>query len=137
MSSYANIKDVITRNSAAAPGALLFAIEAKVTGQEGQDARRIFPLVLGQNAAGTEDMLLCYQYEGYTPQPLRPNFSTKNFRCLKVAQLKNANGTATDTDAQPIVYHPITPFPPLNKMKFKDVKRQNCVDEDHVDVFYS
>jgi hypothetical protein len=135
MASYDNIRDVITRNNATPVGGLLHAIEAVVTGQEDQTARQLFPLVLGKNTSATEDMVLCYQYAGYSPQVLERNYSKKNHRCLKVSQLKNKNAADPDPAAQPISFNPQQAFV-IAKLKFKDVKRQNCVDEDNVDVYW-
>jgi hypothetical protein len=136
--SYDVILDVITRNKRAGGNDVLHAIAARLQADPTDDpptqTRKLFPLVLGKDVTGTNDMVLMYQYEGYSPQKLESNFSKKNYRCFKVDTLKNTD--PRDPAVQPITFSPSSAFN-LNKLKFKDVKRQNCVDEDYVDVYYS
>jgi len=100
--------------------------------------RMLWPHVLGMseipdsNPPQQQEMVLCYHYGGYTPYPLAtPHRDRKNFRCLKVASLKNVQSI-------PFIAAPPPP-PPTGqtwkpwKFKPKQVKRQNCVET--VDVY--
>jgi hypothetical protein len=133
--SYDVIRGVIVENNSTPSGGLLHAIAARLTADPTGDTntRKLFPLVLGKDAAGTVEMVLMYQYAGYSKKPLEPNYSKKNFRCFKVDDLKNTN-----PDEPAVQRIPFSPSPAFTipKLKFKDVKRQNCVDEDNVDVYY-
>jgi len=136
--SYDVIRGVIIENNNAPPGGLLHAIAARLQPDPIDDppnqTRKLFPLVLGKDATNTIEMVLMYQYAGYSKQPLDPNFSKKNFRCFKVDALKNTD--PLDPAVQRITFSPSPAFT-IPKLKFKDVKRQNCVDEDNVDKYYS
>jgi hypothetical protein len=78
--------------------------------------RQLWPHVLGTNPAGGSDppveVVLCLEYaEDDDGEPI------KKFRCFKVEHLT-------------IVGNPITsPWTPIPKMRFKQVKKQNCVDD--------
>jgi hypothetical protein len=102
------------------------AIQAKYQGDQvddDDDLRKLWPLVLGFDTAG-EEVALCYQYKGYSQLPLKPHVSMRNLRCLKISKL---------TDVTKIVYDPATEGfdPPV--LRFKQVKKQTCVDD--VDVY--
>src|SRR4051812_23644605 len=136
--SYDVISDVINRNKTARAGDVLHSIAARLQADPTDDpptqTRKLFPLILGKDVTGTTEMVLVYQYEGFSKQPLESNFSKKNYRCFKVDVLKNTD--PHDPAVQQITFSPSQAFA-INKLKFKDVKRQNCVDEDYVDTYYS
>jgi hypothetical protein len=90
---------------------------------EEQPLRKLWPLVLGQDANG-EDVALCYQYGGYSPVILKPHVNNRNLRCMKLSKL---------SQVEKIVFNPATEGfdPPV--MKFRQVKKQTCVED--VDVY--
>src|SRR5262245_16716162 len=74
-----------------------------ITAKYGSDPspRTLWPHVLGMsevpdsNPPTQQEMVLCYQYDGYSPSPLAtPHLNRKNYRCLKVASLKNVSKIA-------------------------------------------
>jgi len=75
---------------------------------------RIFsPVLLGTK--GGEPHVLGYQFDGTSHQPLRPDGSPENWRCLRVSEL-------TDVNVLPGIWH----------IAGKRNGSQNCID--HVDV---
>ena len=120
------------------------AIHAYYEGDPAGTTRKLWPHVLGWSRTGPGspdvEMVLCYQYDGYSGRPLatpHPKLK-KNCRCFKVASLKDP---ANPTNSQVLVidFDPINPPPPTGdtwepkKFTFKQVKKQNCVDD--VEVF--
>ena len=116
----------------------LQAIHVYHQGDPTGTTRTLWPHVLGTNNG--KEMVLCYQYDGHSKIPLKPNFSKKNFRCFEVSKLTDPSGSANPY-VKVITFTPINPPPPAGptwtpfEFKVKDVKRQNCVDEDEVETF--
>jgi hypothetical protein len=110
---YDKIKEVIADTTTQPP----FAIQAKY---KGGGLRDLWPHVLGTSpnsvSGNPEEIVLCYQFGGYSPVPLEPNPSRKNFRCFKLASLTS------------ITKIPFTETWDPYQLKLKQVKRQNCVD---------
>jgi hypothetical protein len=90
------------------------AIKAKYKGED--DAREIWPHVLGNNPKSGYDVVLCFQ--GVGPDP------PQGYRCFKVDDLALVGNP----------YIPTT-WQPEKKFKYKDVIKQNCVDVDGVEAF--
>jgi hypothetical protein len=117
----------------------LQAIETYFQGDPSGSTRKLWPHVLGTNNG--KEMVLCYQYDGHSERPLvKPHPSKKNFRCFELIKLKDPTNPA-NPNVKVITFTPINPPPPAGQtwtpfeFKFKDVKRQNCVDEDEVETF--
>ena len=86
---------------------------------KGGAARILWPLVIGTTGTGDEEeieRLLSFEFVAADP-------TAKKFRCFKIKDL-----TVT---ANPAVAWPANPTP--NGLRFKQVKKQNCVED--VDVF--
>ncbi len=119
------------------------AIQTYYDGDPANSTRTLWPLVLGTSRTGPGspdvEMVVCYQYDGYSKLPLalpHPKLK-KNIRCFKVASLKDPANPA-NTQVKVIDFAPINPPPPAGdswdppKVKLKQLKKQNCVDD--VDV---
>jgi hypothetical protein len=102
------------------------AIHARFQGDDDNDEKRkLWPLVLGHNESGSEEIALCYQYGGHTDLELEPHVSFRNLRCLKLHKLRDVSKEVFDASPQGEGFDP-----PV--LTFKQVKKQNCIDE--VDV---
>jgi hypothetical protein len=105
------------------------AIYARYQGDPPTDdaIRKLWPHVLGTTPSATpgaedEEVALCYQYGGHSGAALvLPHPSRKNLRCFKLALMSNVTKELFEEPWDPI------------EMKFKDVKKQTCVED--VDVY--
>jgi hypothetical protein len=100
------------------------AVQTKYQNDTGP-IRKVWPLIIGKDTNGA-DVVLCYQYAGHGTDPPEPHVSFRNLRCLKLDKMAN-------TDVTKIVFNPATEGfdPPF--FKFRQVKKQTCVEE--VDIY--
>jgi len=94
------------------------------------EKRKLWPHVIGWSAdpsGNNVEKVLCYQYDGYTPSGnlATPHPARANFRCFKVENLKEL--TIVNFEASPNPPPDPPSWEPI-KFKYKDVKRQNCVE---------
>src|SRR5207253_4303650 len=82
-----------------------------------QGLPRIFsPVLLGTKAG--EPHVLGYQFDGTSHQPLRPDGSPENWRCLRVSEL-------TEVNLLPGIWH----------IARKGKGSQNCIDQVNVSAY--
>lgn len=101
-----------------------WAIQAKYVGDVATDpVRKFLAYVLGtslDDTGGNQHVVLGFQYEGKNTPPFPP--SRKNWRCFKVDSFD-------PTTVSKIPFAPSPPFVPPPPLKFRQLKKQSCVED--------
>ena len=126
--NFKKIKQVIKQEDAEQERTITARLSTDETGPG--TLRKLWPHVLGRTTVPDSnpplevEMVLCYQYGGYSKDPIdthHDQYPRKNFRCFKVESLLDV--------VKELFQEEWTP----KKLKFRQVKKQSCVDD--VDFF--